>query len=269
MVENGTWPEGNLLFRILFFLEKLQSRRAKILISATSGMQDYSKRKYGLILEKKRFFVKPACVNLELFSNKNVKTPTLIEELKFENKIVCVYAGKFGGIYQKEEVFQFFKIAHKFWGDKFRVLLLTGHDQIEIQKWSEKVDLNYSIFTITKVAHRDIPNFIGLGDFGITPVKPVPTKRYCTPIKDGEYWALGLPVVIPQGISDDSDIIKKYDIGAVLEGLNDVDYLRAIQKIDSLLKNHSRDELYQKIRRVAEKYRNFALAEKIYEEIYS
>ena len=45
-----------------------------------------------------------------------------------------------------------------------------------------------------------------------TPVKPVPTKRYCTPVKDGEYWALGLPVIITEGISDDSGIIRENGI---------------------------------------------------------
>jgi len=107
-----------------------------------------------------------------------------------------------------------------------------------------------------------------LGDFGITPVKPIPTKRYCTPIKDGEYWALGLPVVITKGISDDSDIIKKYKIGSVLEELNEKNYLKAIQEIDVLLKNNTRMELYNKIRPIAEKYRNFDIAEKVYKEIY-
>jgi len=50
--------------------------------------------------------------------------------------------------------------------------------------------------------------------------------------------------------------------------LNEASYLKAIKDIDELLSNNSREELYLKIRPVAEKYRNFEIAEKIYATIY-
>jgi hypothetical protein len=115
------------------------------------------------------------------------------------------------------------------------------------------------------VTHSKIPAYIGVGDFALTPVKPIPSKRYCTPIKDGEYWALGLPVVIPANISDDSSIIEQHDIGAVLDGLNVAAYEKAVRKIDTLLKNAA---MRNAIRDVAKTYRNFERAETIYQKIY-
>ena len=103
----------------------------------------------------------------------------------------------------------------------------------------------------------------------ITPVKPIETKRYCSPIKDGEYWALGLPVVITKNISDDSDIIKKNNIGSVLDNLNNEAYLKSVKEIDELLKNQTRKDLYSKIRAIAESHRNFNIAKKIYNTIYN
>ena len=105
------------------------------------------------------------------------------------------------------------------------------------------------------------------GDFGISPVKPVPTKRYCTPVKDGEYWAIGLPVVITKDISDDSQIIKENDIGAVLEDLSANSYQGAVKKMDALLQT-DRVILSEKIRRIAATYRNYSIAENIYKKIY-
>jgi glycosyltransferase involved in cell wall biosynthesis len=104
-------------------------------------------------------------------------------------------------------------------------------------------------------------------DFGLTPVKPVKTKRYCTPIKDGEYWAMGLPVVITKDISDDSEIIKANDIGYVLHELSTAEYLLALNKINELLQGDKLN-LQLKIRAVAKKYRNFDLAHSIYSTIY-
>ena len=112
MVENGTWKKNGLAYKILFALEKRQTRRAIALIATTRGMKEYAMKKYHTIVNN--FFVKPACVDLEKFSLRE-KDAELIKELQFENKIVAVYAGKLGGIYYKEEVFDFIKVCYDHW----------------------------------------------------------------------------------------------------------------------------------------------------------
>jgi glycosyltransferase involved in cell wall biosynthesis len=262
MVENKTWAAHGMKYRIQFYFEKKLSKRAKYIISATEGMKDYAVRKYGVTLNN--FYVKPACVDLELFNPAKRKNPKLLNELNLRDKIVCVYAGKFGGIYLTHEVFRFFHFAEKKWGDKFRALLLTNYDSQQLYKWSEQNGFSQDKLVVRFVPHKDIPEYMGLGDFGITPVKPIPTKRYCTPIKDGEYWALGLPVVITKDISDDSEIILKNDAGVVIEELNDEGYAKAIETLSKKLNAYNPSD----ISAVAQKYRNFSIADKIYEEIY-
>jgi len=265
MVENGTWNKNGLAFKLLFWLEKKQSKRADVIIAATAGMQAYAKEKYGVT--KTNFLVKPACVDLELFTLKNLKKKELVEKFQFQNKIVCVYAGKFGGIYLDHEIFDFLKICHRFWGDAFRVMLLTNHPPQEIKDYCEKSGLPVEIIQTAFVPHQSIPDYLGLGDFAITPVKPVPTKKYCTPIKDGEYWALGLPVVIPKNISDDSSIIEQNSIGAVLSGFDEVSYREAVVKIDALIKRHHQKR-FEEIRQIAIRYRSFEIAENVYRSAY-
>ena len=96
----------------------------------------------------------------------------------------------------------------------------------------------------------------------------MPSKRYCAPIKNGEYWAMGLPIVIPPNISVDSQIIKESRAGAILESLDEKGYTSAIMQIEAIIKGKSRMEIYNQIRPLAEKYRNFSIAEKIYRKIY-
>lgn len=267
MIENGVWKKNSGAFKLLFKFEKLQAHRAKYLIAISEKMCDYAADKYNH--HKHNYFVKPACVNLELFSYKNRKNPALLKELGLENKLICVYAGKFGGIYLENEAFDFFKTAEEFWGDKFKVLVLTSSTEKEIEDYRINSGLKKETIVQRFVSHAKIPDYIGLGDFAITPVKPIETKRYCSPIKDGEYWALGLPVVITKNISDDSDIIKQNNIGSVLENLNKEAYLIAVKEIDTLLKNNSQKDLYTKIRVIAETKRNFNIAKKIYSTIYN
>lgn len=261
MLETNTWKKRSLAYRLLFRLEKLQLRRASEVICAAPGMIAYSQKVYGIT--KARYFVKPACVDLTLFDPKSA-LPVSVPELG-ENPIVCVYAGKFGDIYLSGEVFDFFAAARAFWGARFKVLLLTNQKEEEIRAYCDKAGLPFETIIKKFVAHHDVPSYMALGSFGICPVKPVPTKKYCTPIKDGEYWAMGLPVVITRDISIDSAIIEEQEIGYVLKELSGKEYQKAVKVMDALLQDR---QLPEKIRAVAEAQRNYSLAEKIYATIY-
>lgn len=267
MMENGTWRRGGAAHRILFALEGLQSRRAKELIACATGMQRYAASRYGLAPDRP-MHVKPACVDLDRFDWRGVKDPQLLRELGLEGKVVALYAGKFGGIYLDQEVFDLLSAAQDHWGQRLRVLLLTAHRPEELEPMIRKAGLDPSMFIIRLVPHAQMPGYMGLADFALTPVKPVPTKALCTPIKDGEYWAMGLPVIITPGISDDSAIIAREGIGSVLEGLHEEAYRKAVREIDALLSSTTRRARYDRIRPVAERFRSFDIAASIYQHIY-
>ncbi len=263
MVENGTWPRNGLAHRLLFWLEKRQSQKAEAVVSVTEGMKQYARERYGVDI--KRFFVKPACVDLELFGQEKIKQPSILSELGLVDKIVGVYAGKFGGIYLDQEIFDFFAVAAKYWGPSFRALLLTNADRRITELYCHAANLNPEVVITRFVPYHQVAAYMGAADFALTFVRPVPSKRYCSPIKDGEYWALGLPVVIPAGISDDADIIEKNAIGAVLNELNDSAYFRAIEIINNLI---NEPQIRSRIRTTAERYRDYALAKKVYSQLY-
>jgi glycosyltransferase involved in cell wall biosynthesis len=262
MVENGTWNKNGMAYRVLFTLEKKLTKKAEVLIATTAGMKQYTLEKYGV--DVKQFYVKPACVDLDKFMPKE-KDPVLVKELQLENKIVAVYAGKLGGIYLKEEVFDFIRACYDKWKDGFRFLLLTNADKKEIDTEMQRVQLPPEVIISRFVFHDDVPRYLTLGDLGINPVKPVPTKRYCTSIKDGEYWAMGLPVVISPGISDDSAIMEKNETGVVLDFRNPSLFPAALEKMKAIISN---PEVKEKIRTIANEYRSYTIAEKIYKEIY-
>ncbi len=265
MVENGTWKKNSLAFRILWYLEKKQTRKASAIIAATKGMREYAKINYKSDIV--HFYVKPACVDLETFSLSKKKDPVLMKELGLENKITALYAGKFGGIYLKEEVFQFFSCARAFWGEQLKILLLTSHSREEILSLASQFGLPEELFIIKFIEHQHIPSYIGLADFALTPVKSVPTKRYCSPIKDAEYWAMGIPVLITAEISEDSRLIAENQIGYVWQSNSTKEFNKSIQYVNSFLLQKNNDWAH-KIRNIAIINRNFSIAKKVYTEIY-
>ncbi len=266
MVENGTWKKNGLAFRLLFALEKWQTRRATVLIAANAGMKDYARNKYGVVVE--RFLVKPACVDQNLFQPTPEKDGNLLRELGLVDKRTALYAGKLGGIYLDREVFAFLKAAHDRWGDTFRALLLTNHGEDQIASFCAGAQLDRSVVITRFVPHAEVARYLNIADFALTPVKPVPTKRYCTPIKNGEYWAMGLPIVIPPDISDDSSIIKEEGLGSIWETLDAEGYRKSLVELEQLLAI-PRVERQHRIRQLAVRYRSFAIADKVYAEVYS
>lgn len=267
MVEVGWWTRESKAFKLMFALERLQSRRARAVIATTAGVRDYAREKYGA--EFARFYVKPATVDLDLFSPECARDPELARQLGLEGKLVCVYAGKVGGIYLEREMFDLFRAAAEHWGARFRVLMLTDAPPERVGGLAAASGLGPGVVTSKFVEFRDVPRHMALGDFAVNPVRPVPTKRYCTSVKDGEYWAMGLPVVIPANIGDDSRIIRENRIGAVIEEFTAEAYARAVAEIDGLLGEAPRDELRARIRAVADRHRNVVNAERIYRELYA
>ncbi len=267
MVEVGWWTRRGKAFKLMFLLERLQSRRAHAVIATTRGVRDYAREKYGA--EFRRFYVKPATVDLERFSPERARDPELARRLGLEGKLVCVYAGKVGGIYLEREMFDFFRAASDRWGERFRVLMLTDAPPARVRELAAAAGLGPEVVTAQFVEFPDVPRHLALGDFAINPVRPVPTKRYCTSVKDGEYWAMGLPVVIPPDIGDDSRIISENRIGAVVEEFTPEAYARALAEIERLLGEAPREELRARIRAVADRERNVTNAERIYRELYA
>jgi hypothetical protein len=267
MAESGTWKRTSIYFKLLFKLEKLQCQKAYKVIGCVAKMKEYALIKYGVVLTS--FYHKPACVDLQLFSLENKKNADLIAKYKLTGKIVCVYAGKLGGSYLADELFIFFHHAEKKWGDRFRLLFLSATSNDELNSYCLKNGFSYDKIIKLFVPHKDVPNYMGLADFAITPFVPVPSKRYGTPIKTGEYWALGLPLIITPGISDDSAIISENNIGAVITSFDETGCNTTLTKIANLIAENENGAISAKIRNIAAKYRNFTIAEAVYADIYS
>ncbi len=271
MVENGSWKRRSLAFKLLIRFEKLQTRSARAVLGTTAAMREYAAKTYGCI--PRVLIPRPACVDVEQF---NPDAPLTIDRssLGFSNDdLVCIYAGKLGGIYLKDEIFDFFAACHRHWGNRFKVIMLSDAPPAEIERQAQRTGVPLAHFHLRQVPHREVPEWLRLADFGLNPVKPVPSKRYCTSIKDGEYWAMGLPVVIPANISDDSALVEREGIGVVLEALTPKAYDHAVEQLDVLIRRSRSSSQEQaafkkRIRAVAERERGMAIAQTAYAALY-
>ncbi|MFN3342602.1 MAG: hypothetical protein ACK40M_07885 [Flavobacteriales bacterium] len=265
MVENGSWKENSAGFRFLFRMEKKMTHYAKHLIACTEEMKVYAERKFKW---SGSLHVKPACVDLNKFFPVNIKDERLLEELNLKGKTIGLYAGKFGGIYLEEDVYRFFRESFYEFGNELVFLLLTNEKREKIDEWCSRFALPSDRIRSLFVPHNDVNRYMQLADFAITPVKPIPSKRYCSPIKDGEYWACGLPVVITKEISDDSGIIIGENAGILMDDFTDSGLRRTARSLKHYLLSEGESDRKKRIRLIAEKYRNYDIAINVYMDIY-
>lgn len=271
MVEVGEWKKKSLAYKILFYFEKKMTHHAQYLIATTEGMiKEYAVSRYQFNPHKNNWFVKPACVNFDLFQP-DIKTRNqLRKELSLEDKVVGIYAGKFGGIYLEDEVFQCLKIFQEVLQDRTYFILLSGHSKEYITEKCKKFKINVAGIKHLFVPHTEVSKYLNIADFAIAPIKPVYTKKFCAPIKTSEYFAMNLPVIISKDISDDSYLIEKYNAGYVMKNWNEEECIKSIYYIQELInKHHHSSNIDHSIRDIAIKYKNFHIAENIYKDIYS
>ncbi|MEO5643287.1 MAG: glycosyltransferase [Bacteroidia bacterium] len=266
MVETGTWKRNGIAHRTLFFLEKQQTHHAQWLIGVVAGMKKYASEKYKY--NGTNFLFKPACVDLNKFQLSKRKNPALIASLGLKDKITCVYLGKFGGLYLREPAFTFFKAGFTRWGDRFRVLLITSTDRAEIEELCRNAGIDPANVISKFLPPIEVPDYLGLGDFAISAVKAAPSRACCTPIKNGEYWAMGLPIVIAPGISEDSAIIAASGTGVIRKNLSEAETENTLMQVEKLLKENEDGSLSEKIHELAIKHRNYKIAEEVYQKIY-
>ncbi len=238
---------------------------AKHLIACTEEMKLYAERKFNW---SGSLHVKPACVDLNKFFPVNLKDERLLAELNLKGKTIGLYAGKFGGIYLEEDVYRFFRELFKEFGTDLVFLLLTNEKREKIDEWCSRFALPPDRIRSLFVPHNEVSRYMQLADFAITPVKPIPSKRFCSPIKDGEYWACGLPVVITKEISDDSGIIVEENAGILMDDFTDSGLRRTARSLKHYLLSEDESDRKNRIRAIAEKYRNYDIALKVYREIY-
>ncbi|MFD1873592.1 glycosyltransferase [Hymenobacter bucti] len=166
---------------------------------------------------------------------------------------VGVYLGKFGGLYYDEEAFDVFKEAADQFGPDFCLIILTPGGVEEAQARLLAIGIPAARSYVAKVAHHEVPAFLSAADFAFATVKFAPSNRYRSLVKVAEYWASGLPVLLTEGVGDESAILAHEEGGATFNLARPASIGHALRRIQAqLLVPGYRG----RIRQLAEHYRS-------------
>jgi len=228
-VEGNLWPQNIGLYRMIYryFLKKEKRflEKADAVISLTQDGITALKERYGKFLDWTKFTVIPCCVDTKRF--------TLVEngpEVKKELGLapdtkLLIHVGSVGTWYRVDQELAFYKALSEL-DPSWRFLILTkdiAQANTIVQKLGELVPH----VVIQSARHDEVNHFLAAADASVQFIAPSFAKRASSPVKMGECFAAGIPVVANEGIGDSTQIIQEGKAGVVLKDWGDIPKIAA------------------------------------------
>ena len=211
--DNGHWSRTSRAFKITAGVEAMSRRRADSIVVLSERLRDDFINEFGV---RAPVEVIPCCVDAGAFQFSERAREARRRELGLNDEKLLVYAGKTGGRYLTDDMFEFFKVA----GERIprsRLLVLTGDDPAIFHAIARRHAIEASDYYVKHSSRQEMPEWLSACDAGLAFIRSASCERGSSPVKIGEYLACGLPVVLTCGIGDYSDLIARVNLGAVVE----------------------------------------------------
>lgn len=216
MRELGIWRRGGLKDRVVGLLERWQARRQDVLIVPTTAVRDYA-RALG---RTRPTPLQAITIDVGAARFDPGARAAHRRSLGLEDAFVLVYAGKFGGLYHGiDDYLRFMATACEAAPDAHH-LIITQPEWIErLLAHPAAARLRGRFTLLPPVPPEQLPGLLSAADLGVVAIPPSPAQAFRTPVKSAYYWAAGLPILIPRGVSDDHRIAEAEQVGIVVDDL--------------------------------------------------
>lgn len=241
MVHCGNWAPNSLAARVGGAVERAVLKRARGIITVS---ERYAVRLREEGSSSARIHVIPCTVDLQQFQFDPSARARVRAGWGWDAEdLVAVYLGKFGGMYLDELAYRAFARFLRWSQGRGRLLVLTATPEAEVRTGLARHSVEQGRVRIMRAAHAEVPAYLSAADMAFALYKGTPSSAYLSPVKNGEYWANGLPVIMTRGVADDSSFIEREPIaGALFDPAGD-DLESALEKVMGTLGTPGQREL--------------------------
>ena len=217
-------PHYKIVYKYFKKKEKLFLKNADAIVSLTHKAKEIMQNEWGV---KKDIYVIPCAVDTSLFKAESEKTEQA-------NGLTIGYLGSIGTWYMLDEMLDFFKVLlDKYPKAKFK--FITKETPATILNKVIAREIPVANIEIVSASRDEVPKHLQDIDLGIFFIKPAFSKQASSPVKQGEFMSMQIPVITNAGIGDTDDIINKYKSGISLTELSYETYKKTVENLDSLL----------------------------------
>ncbi len=259
MKDFGIWTEESISFRMLRYFENKTAKSAEIISTGT----DLMVKKLKDIGSNGLIYKLPSCADDLLFKIDSERRISIRAKLGIcENHQVFIYVGKFGGIYYSDELFSVIGELNRSINNFF-IIILSPNDKAWITERLQRQKIDD--FYVDKVPYEKVYEYLNAADMGISAIPGLPSQKFRSPIKVGEYLLCGIPFVTNRGVSEDDLIAQKYSVGVVLDHFTKSEVKANLKEIKELLANKESS----KNRQIGMEYRSLSAYTEISREIFT
>ncbi len=208
--------------------EQVFLKEADAIISLTHDAKDYMIKHWHVI---NRIDVIPCAVDTTLFS------PKQIERDLSDRVITLGYLGSIGTWYMLDEMLSFFSVFLKKYPNSI-FKFITKEPSSTIYKAAQSIGIGKDRIIVKAASRKQVPTELDDVDVGVFFIRPLFSKKSSSPIKQGEFMSMGIPVITNAGIGDTDQIIKKYHSGILISEFSDACYLSATEMVSDMLSRH-------------------------------
>ena len=263
MADCGEWSRRGALYKLVRRQEQRVLDKSRFLITVAHSYRD---RLLGQGVDPDRVLVAPCPVDMQQFTIDTVARTRIRTDLALGDTFTGVYAGKFGGLYHDHLAFQTFKHMHDRLNGRFKLIVLTPDPPERVKEGLNKAGFPIEDAWVSRVPHEAVPHYLNAADMAFALYKRTPSSAYLSPVKIGEYWACGLPVLLTRGVADDGGIIEHEGIGGALFDPEGDDLGPAIERILQLAATVDDRVRHRKL---AERYRSIGHTRAAYDRVFT
>ncbi|MGI4743442.1 MAG: glycosyltransferase [Janthinobacterium lividum] len=263
MLDCRIWSESSVAYRGLHYVEGLVGRHADLLSTGTSHMI----HRLQAWQSPARAYRLPTGVDEERFRFTALGRAAVRARYGFlPDQPVILYLGKFGDLYYDKEIAELFASLRQQL-PALHLLVVTPDLPARIESLMSAAGLPTSAFTITRSPYEEVPAYISAADFGLVAVPPLPSQRFRSPIKVGEYLCCGLPYLVCKGVSEDDRVAQQYNVGVVVDDFSAAEATRVSPQVAAFLTEDD-SVLRQRCRMAGIEYRGIEQFMPIADEIF-
>jgi glycosyltransferase involved in cell wall biosynthesis len=235
MQQTGTWPRWDPRFLVQRRWEERVKRSATALITVSHSYSRHLQQQEGI--QCNRLHTVPCWVDGGRFRIDPEARSRLRRELGIGSRLALVYAGKFGGIYSPLADLAILRQLQEGFGQPVFVMVLTSADAASVREQLLSSGFSSHQFYVACVPHDQVNAYLNAADLALSFINSGPWSFACSAIKHGEYWACGLPVLMPPGVGDEAAWLEAEAAGAIASFDQPQQLQSAVQKLRLILQH--------------------------------
>ncbi|MCF7728060.1 glycosyltransferase [Sulfitobacter sp. M22] len=257
LISAGRLRQGSLIHRAIVRTERACLAKSAGVISLTHAAVAHLKSVYPVELKKQRLAVIPTCADLERF------TPAA--ERRLGPAVYGCIGTVLSGWFRTDWLASWIRVAASR-DPETRFEIITRDDASRVRAALDPANELAERLSISPQPSEDMPDAVRRQDLSVMFFTSGLSKLGSAPTRLAEVLGCGLPVVVNEGVGDVADVVRKYNVGVIVEGASASHMEAAFDALQTLMQD---SDLPRRCRATAEAVFSLETGTEAYREIYA